>query len=1104
MLDLRDIFRRVPAALLAVALAATLWPPLGPVVAWASFAEEGGASQEEPRDPAEPAEPGEPEGPDGDAGESGEDGADEDANDQLLKDKAADQEMLCRIAGSYGSLTYAYRTQTRWDEEGSGFEGEPHLQLAYRFAVDADATSSQLAVWLEDDADALTLIVEPRDMPQEAAHVKVDAFLEAEEEPSASLEFDVNEVAKKPISGLSLDALPFRTDAEEQARQAEAAMREALLAPGSGLDAEDVRAVTERPFADFQLRDYPAAFSRKEEQGFSVACAFNLDPFLEERYWIADELKRFVVAPIEEVRAPAGLLLNGTDGSAWLTQDVIATYAGHSLSYVLDAASFWQELPLNSAEGIYEDVVLYAQDDRRRIVTKLVGVAYRVDKTAPVLTSFSVEGQRREEADAWFFTGSASVAVSVKDSDPATEDASAFGDKTAPLRLERSGLSEASACLTCESVSGEQWVQEGISIAGPSEELGSMQCRIEGDQDVRADSFRVRVQDQAGNVLDSSLEGVREMPAEVQRLVSDAAAPELIVAFDNNDARNGSHFNAGRTVTFTVREANFPYLQEYDPDQIIASVSEDGRTHVIRAKDLQSIGADAWQASYGFFRDADCTVEAQVTDLVGKASERHASSFTIDQTPPDLSVAFDGGESAPAPYCDAARTAIISVTDRSFAPGLVSVDAASSAGTAVDFAPAVVGDWEDEGDVHRCTAVFPGEGTYRLAVTGCDLAANPMAGYACPEFTVDTQRPRISVIVGGDEDASSRAYRGGCAASVVITDANVDPATSVILSPIGLDALANPYLPVSSLSETEVMVAFTDPAAIPENDGVYQLEVRASDRAGNAETKTVTWSVNRFGSTYVLDEATRALLSQRSVRSEALCDLRIQEINPSGVDAHGASVSLAQGTRNRTLAEGEGYLIEEDDLRGWPACSYIVSKENFDADGLYHVTVHSTDAAGNASLNTMARKNEDRTGSAEVSFAVDDTPPLITFSGFDGQRIFTAPFEAAFTVEDNGALSHAILTVDGQEVRRLDANELADGAPVPVPLGEGPADRVVSVEAHDMAGNQTVRTAPSVFVHSDPVARWMRHPATVAALVLMVGMAAVAAVCFLRRHSAVR
>ena len=49
---------------------------------------------------------------------------------------------------------------------------------------------------------------------------------------------------------------------------------------------------------------------------------------------------------------------------------------------------------------------------------------------------------------------------------------------------------------------------------------------------------------------------------------------------------------------------------------------------------------------------------------------------------------------------------------------------------------------------------------------------------------------------------------------------------------------------------TEFIYKYRDFAEVLENDGIYNFTVELSDKAGNSTSKSVTFSVNRFGSTF--------------------------------------------------------------------------------------------------------------------------------------------------------------------------------------------------------------------------------------------------------------
>ncbi len=1092
MPDLRDVLRRTMSCCVAVVLTAALWP-WAPLTARAAEDGDSGEPVLEALLPASPASVSVP-------GMESDEGPGEEARpeDSTGADAETDVASFQRIELAFSEASYTYREATRLDDSSFEEGDVPAFASAYRFQVDESATSAQLEVQLEDPQDLLTLSVMPTDMPADPVSVKVDAFQEDGTDPVASLEFSVANVRKKSIAELSVASLPFRLDAAEQERCAARAVREALQAEKSGIHPDDLQAAGEELFTDLSLTDWPGAFAAQHEHGFDVRFALTLVPHLDARYELADDAQRISVQPLKEVRAPRGFTLNGTDGGGWFAEDVAAAYAGHALAPVLEAASFQDTLPLDSTEGIHEGVVLYAESRTDKVVTKVADVTYRVDKTAPEPMSFAVEGERREEQDAWLFQHEASITVFVKDPDT---NVGTSPEQRHAVMPAVSGLSAEDAWVEYELMDGRRQTKTGISVSGPQGETGALHFMLDGDQAVRTDSFRVHVRDRAGNVLDASLNDVKEMPAEVLKLVSDSAAPELTVSFSNDDARNGRFFSAERIAWFTVQEANFGFIQEYDPDQIIASMTEDGRAQVIRAKEFQLIGDATWQAQHAFAVDAECAVEAQVMDLAGKASERFSTSFVIDATPPVLDVVFaDGDQLVNGAYSPRGRTAMVTVREQWFSADLIHFDLISEADHAGQLAPAQASAWTDEGDAHVCTVTFPGPGAYALSISGTDQALNALSDYACPLFTVDAQAPQISVQVAGEEDAASRAYAGACPVAVSVQDANMDPASFITVESIGLGAGAHPYQAQIAITDTCMSCSFPDPAYTPENDDVYQLRVSAVDRAGNAASKTVTWSVNRFGSTYLLSEDTDALLSQRYVRSEDLRDVRIQEVNPSGWGTSSALVSLSAGTRNITLDEGVDYMVQPCAEGGWPAREYVVGKDCFAADGLYQLALRSTDAAGNASMNTVEGASSGRTHAAEVVFAVDDTAPLVTFSGFGERHIAASAHEVGFTVEDNGEVAQAVVRVNGQEAASFGQSELAADDGARVLLEESSSDQAVIVEAVDAAGNVTVQTSPPVFVNTSPLMRWLHDPLVVVVGVAMMAAVAAGAVWAVRRR----
>ena len=221
---------------------------------------------------------------------------------------------------------------------------------------------------------------------------------------------------------------------------------------------------------------------------------------------------------------------------------------------------------------------------------------------------------------------------------------------------------------------------------------------------------------------------------------------------------------------------------------------------------------------------------------------------------------------------------------------------------------------------------------------------------------IDTIKPKIDI----QNVVNRTAYAGEVAPTAAVHDTNLADGTSIEVSKISYPLSKddpNPYAGAAiNTSATDKSVSYLNPAKTKGNDGVYTLTVQAIDLAGNTESEAVTWSVNRFGSTYVISDNTGKMLDQY-LKSSKTTDVKVTEINPSGLDDNKTSVELTRDTKNTTLKSGDNYTTDANTASGWSEYNYTVSKSNYDKDGAYRVLFHSEDAAGNSSENTMEGKN---------------------------------------------------------------------------------------------------------------------------------------------------
>ena len=121
------------------------------------------------------------------------------------------------------------------------------------------------------------------------------------------------------------------------------------------------------------------------------------------------------------------------------------------------------------------------------------------------------------------------------------------------------------------------------------------------------------------------------------------------------------------------------------------------------------------------------------------------------------------------------------------------------------------------------------------------------------------------------------------------------------------------------------------------------------DQAGNRSEQTLAFQVNRHGSQFSLSEE----------------PFVIQERNVSQVDD--AQVILRRNDTVKRLEKGKDYAVRHA-LREWNEYEYVLDPALFQEDGVYSVSVMSTDEAGNH--NRSAQQ-------LPLRFRVDETPPDI-------------------------------------------------------------------------------------------------------------------------------
>ena len=774
--------------------------------------------------------------------------------------------------------------------------------------------------------------------------------------------------------------------------------------------------------------------------------------------------------------------LTAPDSNTWFRTEASAAWKGGKLVQTTaetpsDGLEFSEKSTLAAnAQGTQEGT-FFVRDGGTQVVRKITGVSYKYDDIAPSLTALNATpGSRQFKSDDKEIWASEKMDVEF------VTDEGAASETQAGINAVSASYSQKGSSEETEPKSIDYDTSNGVTTYSFS---------IDEDSEVSTESIKIDLQDKAGNERND--QGIHDTTTniDVAKLVAEASAPTISATWDSSDAQNGRYYNHNRSLTLTVNAPFFEYTQEYLGNHAMATITKDGSAwKTVTPGDFTKIGDDTWSCTISFTEDGDYEVSnVNATDVLGRTSTAAGDTFTIDKTTPTMQVSFDNNNVANGKYYNAARTATITITEHNFDPSLVHITPTAGAGNGGEVGQPSISGWSTSGDVHTATVAFPGQGVYTLSVDGMDLATNELTPYTCPEFVVDTLTPEITI--SGVENMT--AYQGDVNPSVAVHDTNLDSATDIHVQVVGTSPYgeeANPFTNDPSITATDASVSYRNPSDVKANDNVYTVVVNAVDLAGNTSDDAVTFSVNRFGSTYVISDETGKMLNEY-LKFDDTSDVRVTEINPSGLDASQTAVELTRDTSNTTLS-ADDYTVEQGSASGWQEYVYTVNRDNYDTDGVYRVLFHSQDRAGNVSENEMEGKNAaDEGASAQISFAVDDTAPLASFVDLSNTEPYNESSHVAkVTFEDNLMLDHAVVEINGEEVATFDAEQLAQSATQEFTINESTGNQSVRVTVYDAAGNEGEAVMDNVVVTTNAFELWRRNTPLFAGTIAVAVLAA--------------
>ena len=511
--------------------------------------------------------------------------------------------------------------------------------------------------------------------------------------------------------------------------------------------------------------------------------------------------------------------------------------------------------------------------------------------------------------------------------------------------------------------------------------------------------------------------------------IFDNIAPKIReFEFDNNEVKNGKYYNQTRNATITVEDYTF------DPSSKIEITQKYG---TVQPGSWEAAGKDLYVAKIAFTGDDYYSFSVTATDLAGnEAKVKSCEEFVVDKTAPNIKVAYDFNEPRNGMYYRTERTATVDIEDISFNSDLVKV---SSQPLADATELPQLGGFTSDDKQNYAHMSFVADGTYGYIINCEDLAGNTASAFTSDVFVIDTTAPEVKF--AGVENFS--ANNGTVAPSVTYVDKYMDMDATVVTmtgSNNGAVELGSQIAP----TENGFVVSYADFERVKKMDDLYTLEATVYDLAGNETKEQLVFSVNRFGSVFVLGDAAKALNEEYYTNEPK--DVAITEINVDELTYK--DVSISRDGDVKELKNGKQYQVtKQGSDTSWKTYTYTISKDNFKKDGVYSVTVYTKDRATNVQDN----KSRD----AEINFAVDQTAPSIVAAGLkSGETYKETSHTVNIDVTDNMGVTNLTVYKDGKEISAYDADALeAAGGVESITLNESENKQTITIVAEDVAGN---------------------------------------------------
>lgn len=680
------------------------------------------------------------------------------------------------------------------------------------------------------------------------------------------------------------------------------------------------------------------------------------------------------------------------------------------------------------------------------------GEAIKIDNTAPVISNIGVN--RNTGINAYYNTKTLAISATVGEDHP--------GKVVAKL-MQRQG-DEAELIKESTLNLGQNNIYTGT---------------IKDYTDAENCYILIEAVDAAGN----------ESSANTETFTVDTTDPtaewKLTIKKGNEDVEakrtcdKDGYFNLARTLTITVEELHF----DIESSKFVYRDVEANKEYPVSFSEAKNGSVGNYdpatkQFTHTFDKDSKYQpVSLTLTDAAGNSTtydfehekinnetnKDYIPQFTIDTVKPAVTVSYDNNNAQNGSFFNADRTATITITEHNFNDKVtvsyldkmpenltdsgvyINVKQTNKDGGRDNINPTY---GKPNGDTYTLTIDYKNNVNYIFDVVVIDKAGNRNESLIAPNadknFDVDKfiKAPEITGVANGS------AYNDNVAGTINYSDANFQTATVRLMRAdkngvYDVTAQHTSALPSGGAGGNVNLVNFD---RTPENDGIYTLTATITDKAGNTAESSLTFSVNRFGSTYKFSDYLTSICDKHI--QEVTEDLKITEINPNSITD--GTVTITRNGKPVDAKDVKAVLQRSGSASGgWYEYLYTISKDYFKEDGMYKIIVSSADEAGN-------KPNSENNEQFEIIFWVDDTlPEIFGIQGLEDDIINTEKQTVKFTIRDNIGLKTVSVYCDDKEIAKFGEKDFTAGDLVDAEfvINESSGRQHIRIVAEDLSGN---------------------------------------------------